>query len=89
MRGFLLIKFRSENDFVEYSGMSATKFKDTIGAVGMGRVGERTKEKVNPFKNTLIYSAILLNITLTVEKGAVFPCKRVMEGKIRRLTGRY
>lgn len=45
----------------------------------MGRVGERIRNKVNPFKITPVYSAFLLNIKATVENGALFPCKAIWE----------
>jgi phosphoglycerate dehydrogenase-like enzyme len=60
-----------------------------VGVVGMGRVGERIKVKVHPFKNTLIYSAFLLNVKLTVESGVLFPSKRIWEGFSKSLTIRY
>ena len=47
--------------------------------IGMGRVGERIRTKVNPFKITNVYSAFLLNVEITVKEGALFPCKQIWE----------
>lgn len=47
--------------------------------IGMGRVGERIRTKVNPFKITNVYSAFLLNVEVTVKEGALFPCKQIWE----------
>jgi hypothetical protein len=57
----------------------AGKLKDQVGVLGMGRVGERIANKVNPFKVTPVYSAFLMNVTLTVENGALFPAKPIWE----------
>ena len=50
-----------------------------LAVLGMGRSGERYQNKVNPFSVTPVYSAFMLNVKLTVEAGALFPCKRIWE----------
>jgi len=50
-----------------------------VALVGMGRWHMNLFKAKNPFQRCIVYSAVYLNTKLTVEHGALYPCKTVME----------